>query len=178
MEQQTSKQGQNKINTENDNSIDNLELLFDWEDWQELYAFADLIDSVHGTEQYDSGWEEWAKTQGDKTAEQWRQYFEKVVRPQWLRDPEWKRAKIKTQVEKKHDSEENVSQSQQITEAFSQTSGLGAEALGPQLDERFEDLIDDKSNKGGIPAGYKFYAREKKQETLDAQPGRGVSECL
>ena len=164
--------------TEHDYSVDKLEVLFSLDDWLELYAFADVIDNPDMAEGYDSAWRAWAEAQGKQTAEQWRQYFEKVVRPQWLRDPESKRVKIKRKIEKKHDDEASGSQGQAIDQMFSQTSELEAEATKSNFDnDRFEDLINDKSNKG-IPVGYKFYACEKKKQTLDAQPGRGFSKCL
>ncbi|USP79554.1 E3 SUMO-protein ligase nse2 [Curvularia clavata] len=174
LEQQTSKKGQTTTAIKHDYSVHDLEITFDEEDWQELYAFADLIDSHRGTERYDSAWEEWAKSQG-KTAEQWRQYFEKVVHPQWLRDTEYKRERIKRRVEKKHEVEEDVTPSQPIDEVFSQISQPEEEEeADSDFDERFEALISDNSNRG-IPAGYRFYALEKKQQTLDAQPGRGAT---
>lgn len=58
---------------------------------------------------YEKAWKQWAKAQDNQTAEQWQQYYEKVVRPQWLRDPERKRQEVKQKVEKRH---EEQSQSQ------------------------------------------------------------------
>ena len=60
---------------------------------------------------YEKAWKQWAKAQDNQTAEQWQQYYEKVVRPQWLRDPERKRQEVKQKVEKRH---EEQSQSQTV----------------------------------------------------------------
>lgn len=176
VDQQTSKKGQTTTAIKHDYSVNDLEIAFKWEEWRELYAFADLIDSHRGTERYDSAWKEWAEGQ-PQNSEQWRQYFEKVVHPQWLRDDESIRAKMKRQVEKEHETKEEDTQSQLIDGVFSQGSKLEAEAPASEFDERFEALISGGSNEG-IPAGYKFYAREKKQLALDAQLGRGASKCL
>ncbi|XP_014555796.1 hypothetical protein COCVIDRAFT_27370 [Bipolaris victoriae FI3] len=193
--QQTSKQEQGstaketsankKINSKNDYSVNDLKELFSTDDWLELYAFADLINSLEMSDEYDSAWERWAEEQGKQTAVQWRQYFEKVVRPQWLIDPVSKREEIKRKVEKQHD-EDNQSQSQSISQPFSQLVKPEEEAAQSTVpvegdtplqtpdfnDKRFEELINNEHN-NKVPSAYKFFAREKKQETLNAHPGRG-----
>lgn len=142
------------------------------------------------SDEYDSAWERWAEEQGKQTAVQWRQYFEKVVRPQWLIDPVSKREEIKRKVEKQHD-EDNQSQSQSISQPFSQLVKPEEEAAQSTVpvegdtplqtpdfnDKRFEELINNEHN-NKVPSAYKFFAREKKQETLNAYPGRGHSKCL
>jgi hypothetical protein len=88
---------------------------FNSDDWEELYAFVDVVhDAEKG--QYEEAWVGWAELQNNQTAEQWRQYYEKVVRPQWLRDPEWKRVQIREKIEKKH----NTDQSQSLSFSLSQ----------------------------------------------------------
>jgi hypothetical protein len=62
----------------------------------------EIIDALKGKKDYDEAWEKWAQAQDNQTVDQWRQYFEKVVRPQWKRDPEWKREQIKKRVEERH----------------------------------------------------------------------------
>lgn len=93
-----------------DYTLDQLNATFSSEDWEELYAFVDIIEAVEGEERYDEAWEQWAESQDNQTVEQWRQYFEKVVRPQWLRDPDWKREQIKQRVEAKHEQKSASSQ--------------------------------------------------------------------
>ena len=73
--------------------------LFSKEDWEQLYAFAEDIGSG-ASEQYRKGWEDWAEST-TQTAGQWRQYYEKVVMPQWLNDPEEKRTRIRDRVSKR-----------------------------------------------------------------------------
>ncbi|EUC44078.1 hypothetical protein COCMIDRAFT_99119 [Bipolaris oryzae ATCC 44560] len=176
-----------KANSKNEYSVNELEELFSTDEWLELYAFADLINSLEMSDEYDAAWEKWAEEQGKQTAVQWRQYFEKVVRPQWLIDPVSKREKIKRKVEKKHD-EENQIQSQSISQPFSQSVKPEEEAAQSTVpvegdtpvqtpglnDERFEELINSEHN-NKVPSAYKFFAREKKQETLNAHPGRGYT---
>ncbi|CAN9088275.1 hypothetical protein CC77DRAFT_1098951 [Alternaria alternata] len=100
-----------KSKSKSDYSVEELEGMFTVDDWLELYAFADLIDDSKGTDEYGTHWAQWAEAKGEQTAEQWQQYYEKVVYPQWLVDPVSKREKIKRQVERQHD-EARPSQSQ------------------------------------------------------------------
>lgn len=176
-----------ETNAKKDYSVNELKVLFTLDDWLELYAFADLINSLEVSDEYDSAWEKWAEEQCNQTAVQWRQYFEKVVRPQWLIDPVSKREKMKRKVEKQHD-EDNHSQGQSISQPFSQLVKPEEEAAqstvpveGDTLvqtsgfnNERFEELINNEHN-NKVPSAYKFFAREKKQETLNAHPGRGYT---
>ncbi|KAH9876671.1 hypothetical protein J1614_003803 [Plenodomus biglobosus] len=100
--------GTGKARAKDDYSLDDLATMFDTTDWEELYAFVDVIQKT-APEKHSQAWTKWAAFQDDQTAEQWRQYYEKVVRPQWERDPEWKRQQIKKKIEEKHG--EDVSQS-------------------------------------------------------------------
>ncbi|KAF1938162.1 hypothetical protein EJ02DRAFT_410981 [Clathrospora elynae] len=138
--------GPGTVRTTDDYGLDDLAALFTSEAWEELYAFVDIIDGLVGEECYDASWAAWATAQGKQTAAQWRQYYEKIVRPQWLRDPLWKREQIKKKVENKHEggqSSQSQPPSQQAQEA-------------------------DKH--GQAFAAYKFYAREQKPLTLGTQP--------
>lgn len=58
------------------------------------------IDHTEG-ERRDTAWANWAEAQNNQTVGQWRQYYDKVVRPSWLRDPEWKREHVRAKVEKR-----------------------------------------------------------------------------
>lgn len=96
--------GSSKTSIKEEFTLDELTGLFSSDDWEKLYAFADVIDGLSGDERYNAAWAEWAEFQEHQTAEQWRQYYEKVVRPQWLRDPTWKREQIKQKIEAKQDA--------------------------------------------------------------------------
>lgn len=83
-------------------STEQLAATFTIEDWENLYAFVEEIDSCSNTDgSYDAAWTAWANTRDNQTPEQWRQYFEKVVRPQWMEDSVSKRQEIKERVEKR-----------------------------------------------------------------------------
>jgi hypothetical protein len=86
-------------------TLEQLAATFTADDWEELYAFVDVIDAMKDKEDYGKAWRQWATSQDNQTADQWRQYYEKVVYPQWLRDPEWKRVQVKQKVEKRHESD-------------------------------------------------------------------------
>ncbi|KAF2026597.1 hypothetical protein EK21DRAFT_103128 [Setomelanomma holmii] len=98
-----------------DYSLDQLAATFNSDDWEELYAFVDIVyalkEGENGEMRYEEAWGKWAESQDNQTPNQWRQYFEKVVRPQWLRDPEWKRLQIRQNIDKKHATDASQSQS-------------------------------------------------------------------
>ncbi|KAF2654844.1 hypothetical protein K491DRAFT_659496 [Lophiostoma macrostomum CBS 122681] len=81
-------------------TIDDFEKIFGTEDWEELYANAKIIQEI-GVKDYIEAWQSWAKGTPN-TAEQWRQYFEKVVLPQWLQDESPKKRGIESRVAKRH----------------------------------------------------------------------------
>ncbi|KAF2438255.1 hypothetical protein P171DRAFT_437314 [Karstenula rhodostoma CBS 690.94] len=86
--------------------------LFAKEDWEMLYAFA-LDITGWPREEYRDGWRKWAEDRPQTTG-QWRQYFEKVVWPQWQQDSDEKHAIIKSRVERRLDEDEqNASQTTQ-----------------------------------------------------------------
>ncbi|KAI4674336.1 uncharacterized protein J4E84_010574 [Alternaria hordeiaustralica] len=104
-----------KAKANRDYSVEELEVMFSTDDWLECYAFVPIIDGVEGQDDWISAWDGWAENQGNQTAEQWRQYYEKVVRPQWLRDPVSKRDKIRKKMEQKHDAA-NARRSQALSQ--------------------------------------------------------------
>jgi hypothetical protein len=98
-----------------DYTLDQLATTFSPEDWEELYAFVDIIFEIKGRREYEEAWVSWAESKDNQTAEQWQQYYDKVVRPQWLRDPEWKRKEITEKVEKRHADEAAASHQEKET---------------------------------------------------------------
>lgn len=116
--------GLSQNNTKDEDSLNKLAASFTSEDWEELYAFVDIIHSLAGTERYDASWVQWAEHQEHHTPEQWRQYYEKVVRPQWLRDPVSKREQIRKKIERKHEGGDAVQ-----SQAFSQQEHVEVDAL-------------------------------------------------
>jgi hypothetical protein len=123
-----------KSKSKSDYSVQELEGIFTVDDWLELYAFADLIDDSKGTDEYDATWAQWAEFKDEQTGEQWQQYYEKVVYPQWLVDPVSKREKIKRQVERKHD-EARASESQPVTkdplDSLKNSANIASEIKAP-----------------------------------------------
>jgi hypothetical protein len=85
-----------------DYTVDQLAATFSTEDWENLYAFVEEIESCSKEDNsYDQAWTDWAEDRDNQTAEQWQQYYEKIVRPQWLRDPISKRQQIRKKVEER-----------------------------------------------------------------------------
>ena len=170
--------------------VDELSALFSSEDWEELYGFVDIIDDLAGQERYDTSWSEWAEAQGKQTAEQWRQYFERVVRPQWLRDPASKREEIKKRVMSKHDDNSSTQSSKpsQQQQDLHQAEVLAESAavVSPQMAvpktnkpdqvevEDFENMLIARRDQS-VPAAYTFYAREKKWSMWNAEPSLSYS---
>ena len=104
-EQDASKEpatGKEQAASREEYTIKQLAATFTTEDWESLYAFVEEIDScTKEDESYDTAWTSWAEARDNQTAEQWRQYYEKVVRPQWLQDPTSKRERIRKRVEER-----------------------------------------------------------------------------
>lgn len=114
---------------EGEYTLKQLEATFSAEDWETVYAFVeDIEDCSEEDGQYAKAWANWAENQANQTAEQWRQYYEKVVRPQWLIDPESKRERIKQKVQERLEDagsdqkqSQNWSQTQEQAELASET---------------------------------------------------------
>jgi hypothetical protein len=187
----------NKAHARPDYTVDQLAATFSPDDWEELYAFVDIIDAIKGKDEYEKAWERWAESQDNQTAEQWRQYYDKVVRPQWLRDPEWKRKQITEKVEKKHEDDINASQimSQQPEDLHSDDAEASGEAptvleplhaaeeapepsVGNRMQEElFDGLLEARgTSDSDDTAAYVLYARERKWSTWNAQPELDYSE--
>ncbi|KAF1829522.1 hypothetical protein BDW02DRAFT_145981 [Decorospora gaudefroyi] len=182
--------GKQKIKNEEKHSLDELLAMFSNDDWLALYAFVEEIDSVTG-EELDVAWAAWAEAQGNHTAGQWRQYYEHVVRPQWLSDPKGKREQIKKKMERKLDGDIS-SQSQPISQqqhpeperpeeatVAPAPSAIEEETLVEQPpaseEESFEELLKSERT-DRVPPAYKFFAREKRQEIWNEQPGLNYTE--
>jgi LmbE family N-acetylglucosaminyl deacetylase len=168
-----------------------LEPMFSPDDWLELYANVDIIDQHRSVEErYQSNWSSWAEEQGNQTAEQWRQYYEKIVRPSWQSDPIWKREQITKKVEKRRDA---VSSSQAQTssetqhlepdkpekdtetpaDTFLEGETVVEEPPVPEEEPPEDPAKDDRNVR--VPPAYTLYARERKWDTLNAQPGLDYS---
>ncbi|KAF2870297.1 hypothetical protein BDV95DRAFT_575474 [Massariosphaeria phaeospora] len=93
--------GMSKASKSDECSADELRAQFGHEDFEELYAYANVLLDCPARK-YIKAWEEYA-ADNNHTASQWRQYFEKVVLPQWNQDPREKRQEIKKKMDKKHD---------------------------------------------------------------------------
>lgn len=100
-------------------TVEQLAATFDTSDWEKVYAYVEELDSFREDDAaYQRGWRDWAANEDNQTAEQWRQYYEKIVRPQWLQDPPSKRQQIRKRVEERT---ENESTSPTNSQTWSQT---------------------------------------------------------
>lgn len=110
-------------------SVEQLAASFTTEDWEELYAFVDHIDSFSNDEvSYETSWQNWAADKDNQTAEQWKQYHEKVVRPQWRQDPISRREHIRKKVIERH-ANKSPAQSQNWSRTLTEA------AAAPQTEE-------------------------------------------
>lgn len=169
--------------------MDDFEKLFSKENWEQLYAAVEVIMEVT-PEDYLEGWQRLSE-ENSQTAEQWRQYFEKVVHPQWKRDPPSKREKIKKQAEQRN--EEKLSQDAQhesdTREESIEKDASNAEPRpsSPNLkpsdarakesnleDERFELYLNDR-RKGKASRAYVHFAQGMKWTVWNEQPGLDYS---
>jgi hypothetical protein len=150
-----------------DYNVDHLTGLFTTDDWEELYAF---VDHIQNSNDVDGSWIAWAEAQGNQTADQWRQYYEKVVRPQWLRDPRWKREKIKEKIERKH-AEKSSSQAQPASQEqrpdlqISENTTLAQATIAPKATE-----TTDASKKRTLEEADKLSSEVKQLSSSTARP--------
>lgn len=164
--------------------MDDFEKLFTKEDWEELYANVATIEGTNFGDYMDA-WESWAKGT-PQTAEQWRQYYEIVVRPQWKNDTPKKKEHVEAKVAKRHEAEEvEEGEEGEATEAVDPPTPMheqGEEKAKPTtLDsgsDGFDTIIERfaRERKGRKPMeAYMFWAREgngeRKQSVWEGQPG-------
>ncbi|KAF3042638.1 hypothetical protein E8E12_004010 [Didymella heteroderae] len=103
-----------------DYNVDQLAATFSTRDWEDLYAYVEEIDALdEDSAEYEAAWHSWAESKDNQTAEQWRQYYEKVVQPQWASDPASKREQIRMKVMERQQDETSSSPTQ--TQSWSQT---------------------------------------------------------
>jgi hypothetical protein len=172
-------------------TVDDFDLLFDQDDWEELYANVEEINDCD-PEKVTEAWESWAEG-GTKTAEQWKQYFEKVILPQWERDPVSKREKVRKAYQLKQQeiaSQEDVDEAPPATpkakgprDERQQSNSAPTPKAESRRHEREQSISDDwrfddfvKSRyKGKSPSAYVYFAREKKWTVWNEHPGLDYS---
>jgi hypothetical protein len=169
-------------------TVDDFDKIFATSDWEELYANVEVIQGIHVTG-YIKGWQSWAKGTS-QTAEQWRQYFEKIVLPQWEQDGSAKKKTIKDRVARRHDpekedeGEDEVDVEGGVTEMQTESPAvLGPstptpkrkrEQSAPVIGAPSEDALVEQflKERGGHRAqdAYMFWAREKRLSMHDDDP--------
>ncbi|KAF2260688.1 hypothetical protein CC78DRAFT_584593 [Lojkania enalia] len=163
-----------------DHAVDDLVTLFTKDEWEQLYANADIIIACD-KERYMLGWEGFTEGKS-QTAEQWRQYFEKVVRPQWEEDPVEKRIRIQKRFYDKQDEEneeapmDKTEQSEVVDPSTPKPKDEGVIASqskstsSPCLeDAAVEQLLEERKGKKPFDA-YQFFTQEKKFAVWDDNP--------
>lgn len=125
-------------------TVDALADIFENNDWENLYANVPVITE---SENNDAIWEAWAETT-TQTGQQWKQYFKKVVRPQWDQDPEWKREEVRKRFEERRRKEDEDEQTEEDEEAGpSVRKEQGQRHEGSQEDD--EDKQSDDVDEAG-----------------------------
>jgi hypothetical protein len=154
--------------------------LFTTTEWEDLYVNVETIrDCEPGN--YMKAWGKSAEGTG-KTAEQWKQYFERVVLPQWTQDLPARRAKVEQIVRERQNEEaekvdsgsETEEEPQEPTKATEGSKSLQERTRSNSEDSRFDQYLENRS-KGKEPSGYTFYARERKWGVWNDSPGLDYS---
>jgi hypothetical protein len=169
-------------------TVDDFDALFDTDDWEQLYANVNEIKGCPD-DRYTAAWKSWAEGRL-QTAEQWRQYFEKVVLPQWERDPVQKREKIRKEFEAKQEevsSQKPIQGTQGQEDVEQETSELAIVPGTPNgesskdkreryesEDARFDHFLENHRRSKSSSA-YFHYAREMKWSVWNQKPGLGYS---
>ncbi|KAF2680888.1 hypothetical protein K458DRAFT_344746 [Lentithecium fluviatile CBS 122367] len=180
--------GSKNTRAKGDYTVEELNTLFNKEDWEELYAFVREIKSATG-QKYLDAWKAWAEDQETRTADEWRQYFEKVVLPQWERDPVWKRENVRKEVEKKREETASQKASQRSpSPADAEATKTVEPEAGPSTpkgkrklkrteseDARFDQYLEER-HKSKYSSAYVYFARDKKWSVWNEEPGLDYTE--
>jgi hypothetical protein len=148
---------------------DELRELFDEEEYEELYANVETIRAT-GVKDYRRAWEEYAEG-NPYTAEQWRLFFEKVVQPDWQKDPTSKKEAIKEKVYQRHEQKTEETSTENIETAEpstpKRTSGKpksvpsGTTVPGHNLFDTYVETFLRERPGSRAQEAYIFWAREK-----------------
>lgn len=140
-------------------TVKNFDELFDDAEWEKLYANAETINGCSAAE-YRAGWEGISKGT-NRSAEQWRQYFEKVVLPQWERDSAAKRKIVKESYEKR------------LAEGDLPGEGEAEEEEEPQESQKSQnerrDMPRDQVDGAADPSTPQTTAAHKKRKQMDVE---------
>lgn len=158
---------------------------FDKADFQGIYAFVDTIKNIKG-EDYTKAWNAYAENTL-RTAEQWRQFYEKIVKPKWDSDPPEKRAETKQREEARlkgiediinttsnqSDTDEEGSEDkipvQSCEESTRPTTKGTKRKRSRSEDDRFDEYLETR-HKGKSSSAYVLFARGNKYEVWDDHP--------
>jgi hypothetical protein len=145
-------------------TVDQLAATFTTNDWEELYAFVENIDSTsHNKLAYEAAWAKWAESRDNQTAKQWQQYYEQIVRPQWRLDPVSMRERIrKTVMERYKDSSSSPAKSQEWSQAQDKTVTASQDETRAAVKET-DGAADELST-------YPSESRLPEVPTFDVQP--------
>jgi len=162
--------------------------LFEKEDWEMLYAYAEDI-SQWPADEYRRGWGGWAEGKR-QTAGQWRQYFEKIVWPQWRDDPDEKHERIRSRVEQRQQEEDSQEASQpeesegQPKQDELETGPVTPDSRPPNAKRKRTDPDDNlfeaylnEHYKGKASSAYVLFAREKKWDLWNGRTELDYSTC-
>ncbi|KAF2279745.1 uncharacterized protein EI97DRAFT_430763 [Westerdykella ornata] len=161
---------QERAKQKKSHTVEELRGMFDEEDWEELYANVDTILQA-SVEIYLEGWVTWAKGT-TQTAEQWQQFFEKVVVPEWKKDATPKKQAIQARVSQRHANARKDHGDEPIVEPSDSTPTPSRKRKTPELElrsaspdaELFDSFVErflEERQGRRAQSAYMFWAREK-----------------
>ncbi|CAI6332202.1 unnamed protein product [Periconia digitata] len=182
-----------KVTSTNNKNIalGELEKLFSSGDWEEMYAFKEEITNLEG-EEHINAWKSFAEKRS-QSATLLQQYFERIVKPQWDSDPDWKHREIKKRVKErfgdsggsqeaapKEDLDNSVTEhiplENPISNAeFPYPSLKGKRKWDDMDDARFEEHLQNDHEGKASPA-YILFAQARKYDVWQEQPGLDYDE--
>lgn len=159
-------------------SVDALHDIFDRDKWEKLYA---IVPRIVESDNYDSAWADMAEDT-TQTAEQWKQYFEKVVRPQWEQDSPSKKAEAKNRYDAKFGGSPDHHRNQEVKEIGSPTDMGPQHKSGrrPTEEEYTDEVIPPKEAEWKHEKNHNEYLKQTEQDqyagrsTLEAASSKAV----
>jgi hypothetical protein len=139
-----------------------LDKMFTSEDWENIYANVPVITL---SEDNAALWEEWAATT-TKTAQQWKQYFRIVVRPQWEQDDELKREQVVRVFEERMAMEEDQREETEVIKNAERSVEKDAEQEQESGKKDAEDESIQEPEEAGPPTKRKGKQRQQSEQKV------------
>ncbi|KAF2729538.1 hypothetical protein EJ04DRAFT_502153, partial [Polyplosphaeria fusca] len=148
-----------------DKDVDKFDELFGVLDWEYLYANVPHITSVSFMD-YQEGWTRWAEGE-TQTREEWREFFETRVLPQWQKDPQSKRGEITKRVEGRNQQQTKKTKGSEVVEVQAASAGEGTPLVQEKTETATEDVEEAGPSTPRVDPDIELPDRQSKSSSID-----------